>query len=560
MPLQSLLNASRILLRGISQVFLQGDPCLGLACLLAIAVGAPPLLAGALLGGALGPLLARLLHCADSDIEAGLYGYNAVLIGMLLAFRFAWSPGLVSLVALGCLASVALQRLFLHGLRRRRWLPPYTLGFVLNGWWLVPLGAWLGLAPATHGGCFSCAWSGTAELAALAQGIGEIIFLGEPLAGLLVWLGLLLVSRPSAAWALAGAAASLPLAWLLGYDWASALAGFYGLNAALAGLALALRYRSVWPPLLGMGLAVALQPLFGLLGLPALTAPFILACLLCIGGERLYLRLTGSLGARLGRRFDSALLLVILASLLVVMIDSIDEIHQDYGDLLAYIEWGFTGIFLVEYLLRLYCSPKPLRYAFSFYGLVDLLAILPGFLALLYPDAQYLLIVRVIRMLRIFRVLKLRQYLSQANFLLTALRGSKQKIIVFFLTVMTLVTVFGALMYVVEGPEHGFTSIPRGIYWAIVTLTTVGFGDITPKTPLGQAIASLVMLTGYSIIAVPTGIFTAELATAMRQDPANLLQRDCPVCRKATHEVQAAFCCRCGNPLFPREEGSHGKS
>ncbi|HCI1786446.1 TPA: urea transporter, partial [Pseudomonas aeruginosa] len=210
MPLQSLLNASRILLRGISQVFLQGDPRLGLACLLAIAVGAPPLLAGALLGGALGPLLARLLHCADSDIEAGLYGYNAVLIGMLLAFRFAWSPGLVSLVALGCLASVALQRLFLHGLRRRRWLPPYTLGFVLNGWWLVPLGAWLGLAPATHGGCFSCAWSGTAELAALAQGIGEIIFLGEPLAGLLVWLGLLLVSRPSAAWALAGAAASLP--------------------------------------------------------------------------------------------------------------------------------------------------------------------------------------------------------------------------------------------------------------------------------------------------------------------------------------------------------------
>ncbi|MBH9409614.1 urea transporter, partial [Pseudomonas aeruginosa] len=206
MPLQSLLNASRILLRGISQVFLQGDPRLGLACLLAIAVGAPPLLTGALLGGALGPLLARLLHCADSDIEAGLYGYNAVLIGMRPAFRFAWSPGRVSLVALGCLASVALQRLFLHGLRRRRWLPPYTLGFVLNGWWLAPLGAWLGLAPAAHGGCFSCAWSGTAELAALTLGIGEIIFLGEPLAGLLVWLGLLLVSRPSAAWALAGAA------------------------------------------------------------------------------------------------------------------------------------------------------------------------------------------------------------------------------------------------------------------------------------------------------------------------------------------------------------------
>ncbi|HCF3229239.1 TPA: urea transporter, partial [Pseudomonas aeruginosa] len=282
MHLQPVLNASRILLRGISQVFLQGDPRLGLACLLAIAVGAPPLLAGALLGGALGPLLARLLRCPDSDIAAGLYGYNAVLIGMLLAFRFAWSPGLLALVALGCLASVALQWLFLHGLRQRRWLPPYTLGFVLNGWWLVPLGTWLGLAPAVPGGCFSCAWSGTAELAALPLGIGEIIFLGEPLAGLLVWLGLLLVSRPSAAWALAGAAASLPLAWLLGYDWPSALAGLYGLNAALAGLALALRYRTPWPALLGIGLAVALQPLFGLLGLPALTAPFILACLLCI--------------------------------------------------------------------------------------------------------------------------------------------------------------------------------------------------------------------------------------------------------------------------------------
>ncbi|MBG7024881.1 urea transporter [Pseudomonas aeruginosa] len=302
MHLQPVLNASRILLRGISQVFLQGDPRLGLACLLAIAVGAPPLLAGALLGGALGPLLARLLRCPDSDIAAGLYGYNAVLIGMLLAFRFAWSPGLLALVALGCLASVALQRLFLHGLRQRRWLPPYTLGFVLNGWWLVPLGTWLGLAPAVPGGCFNCAWSGTAELAALPLGIGEIIFLGEPLAGLLVWLGLLLVSRPSAAWALAGAAASLPLAWLLGYDWPSALAGLYGLNAALAGLALALRYRTPWPALLGIGLAVALQPLFGLLGLPALTAPFILACLLCIGGARLYLRLAGGRGARLGRR------------------------------------------------------------------------------------------------------------------------------------------------------------------------------------------------------------------------------------------------------------------
>ena len=186
-------------------------------------------------------------------------------------------------------------------------------------------------------------------------------------------------------------------------------------------------------------------------------------------------------------------------------------------------------------------------------GLADddqVLAILPGILALLYPDAQYLLIIRVMRMLRVFRVLKLSPYLRQANFLLTALRGSKQKIIVFFACISTMVIVFGTLMYVIEGPSHGFTSIPTGIYWAVVTLTTVGFGDITPKTPLGQAVATLVMITGYSIIAVPTGIFTAELASAMREET---LQHACPVCRKANHEPQAAFCSRCGNPLFTRE-------
>ncbi|WP_417697567.1 ion transporter [Pseudomonas sp.] len=252
-----------------------------------------------------------------------------------------------------------------------------------------------------------------------------------------------------------------------------------------------------------------------------------------------------------GRRFDSTLLLIILASLVIVMLDSIDSVHQNYASLLAAIEWGFTFIFIVEYGLRLYCSPKPLRYAFSFYGLVDLLAIVPGILALYYSDAQYLLIVRIIRMLRIFRVLKLSPYLKQANYLLAALRGSKQKIIVFLVSVSTLVTVFGTLMYVIEGPENGFTSIPKGIYWAIVTLTTVGFGDIVPKTALGQVVSSLVMITGYSIIAVPTGIFTAELATAMRADQ---LKHDCPVCSKNNHEHGAAFCSRCGNALFKKLE------
>ncbi|MDR6960585.1 voltage-gated potassium channel [Pseudomonas brassicacearum] len=266
--------------------------------------------------------------------------------------------------------------------------------------------------------------------------------------------------------------------------------------------------------------------------------------------ERLYVLIFQSDTAA-GRRFDSILLLIILASLVIVMLDSIDSVHKNYATLLAAIEWGFTGIFIVEYGLRLYCSPKPLRYAFSFYGLVDLLAIVPGILALYYSDAQYLLIIRIIRMLRIFRVLKLSPYLKQANYLMAALRGSKQKIIVFLVSVSTLVTVFGTLMYVIEGPEHGFTSIPKGIYWAIVTLTTVGFGDIVPKTPLGQVVSSLVMITGYSIIAVPTGIFTAELATAMRGDQ---LKHDCPVCSKNSHEHGAAFCSRCGNALFKKLE------
>lgn len=266
--------------------------------------------------------------------------------------------------------------------------------------------------------------------------------------------------------------------------------------------------------------------------------------------ERLYVMIFQS-DTVAGRRFDSTLLLIILASLVIVMLDSIDSVHKNYAPLLAAIEWGFTFIFIVEYGLRLYCSPKPLRYAFSFYGLVDLLAIVPGILALYYSDAQYLLIIRVIRMLRIFRVLKLSPYLKQANYLMAALRGSKQKIIVFLVSVSTLVTVFGTLMYVIEGPEHGFTSIPKGIYWAIVTLTTVGFGDIVPKTPLGQVVSSLVMIIGYSIIAVPTGIFTAELATAMRGDQ---LKHDCPVCSKNNHEHGAAFCSRCGNALFKKLE------
>ncbi|MGK9064033.1 ion transporter [Stutzerimonas chloritidismutans] len=248
-----------------------------------------------------------------------------------------------------------------------------------------------------------------------------------------------------------------------------------------------------------------------------------------------------------GRRFDTWLLVVIFASLVVVMFDSIALYSERYGLLLDGLEWLFTGIFLIEYLLRIYCHPEPRKYVFSFYGAIDLLSVVPAFIALLLPDAEYLLVVRAIRMLRVFRVLKLTQYLSQANFLLVALRGSKQKIIVFLLSVTTMVLVYGTLMYVIEGPANGFTSIPMSIYWAVVTITTVGFGDIVPLTPLGKAVATLVMITGYSIIAVPTGIFTAELATAMRADS---LQHRCPTCEKLTHEPNAAFCSRCGSQLF----------
>jgi len=250
-----------------------------------------------------------------------------------------------------------------------------------------------------------------------------------------------------------------------------------------------------------------------------------------------------------GKRFDSVLLVCILASLAVVMLDSIESFHQAHFTWLQALEWGFTAVFAVEYLLRLYCSPHPLRYAFSFFGLIDLLAILPAFLGLLYGDAEYLVVVRALRLIRVFRIFKLRMYVTQANFLLTALKASRQKITVFFVCIATLVTVYGALMYVIEGPQNGFTSIPKSIYWAIVTLTTVGFGDVVPKTPLGQAMASLVMITGYSVIAVPTGIFGAELSHAMRSSDKH--QHDCPVCAKHEHDAAASFCDRCGSTLYP---------
>jgi voltage-gated potassium channel len=253
---------------------------------------------------------------------------------------------------------------------------------------------------------------------------------------------------------------------------------------------------------------------------------------------------------RAGRQFDVALILAIALSVGAVMMESVASIRAEYGIVLRAAEWAFTLIFTVEYVLRLLCVRRPSRYATSFFGVIDLLAILPTYLSLFVPGAQFLLVIRTLRFLRIFRILKLVQYLSEANVLGRALWASRRKILVFLLTVITLDIIFGSLMYVVEGAEHGFDSIPRSIYWAIVTLTTVGYGDISPGTNLGQLIAALIMITGYAIIAVPTGIVTAELTRA-RPDGG----RVCRSCGAQDHTDDAVFCRRCAARL-PALHGS----
>ena len=261
--------------------------------------------------------------------------------------------------------------------------------------------------------------------------------------------------------------------------------------------------------------------------------------------NRIHIIIEGT-DTRMGKLFDVILLIAILASVGVVMLDSVLYMRLQYGTLFFYAEWFFTILFTIEYALRWFSAPNRFRYAFSFFGVVDLLSVLPSYLSLVFVGVQYLLVIRVLRILRIFRVLKLKAYMQQAGFLASALKTSQQKITVFFLSLVLLVTIFGSIIYVVEGPENGFTSIPLSIYWAVVTMTTVGYGDMSPKTPLGQAIASMVMITGYSIIAVPTGIFTSELARNMRPQ---LNPITCPNCGKFGHAVSAVFCDRCGHAL-----------
>ncbi|WP_199052438.1 ion transporter [Aquitalea sp. ASV15] len=254
---------------------------------------------------------------------------------------------------------------------------------------------------------------------------------------------------------------------------------------------------------------------------------------------------------RSGRLFDLALIVSIVLSLLTVILESVASIRQQWGPQLKILDWLFTILFTLEYLLRLACVHKPLRYARSFFGVVDLLSILPLYLGLFIPESRFLADIRVLRLLRMFRILKLTRYMGEARELKRAMLASRRKIIVFLGTVVLLVIILGTLMYVIEGEANGFTSIPVGIYWAIVTLTTVGFGDITPKTPLGQALASLVMITGYGIIAVPTGIVTAEIARGASPTPTDKQSatRLCPHCFSEGHDWDARFCKHCGGTL-----------
>ena len=248
----------------------------------------------------------------------------------------------------------------------------------------------------------------------------------------------------------------------------------------------------------------------------------------------------------LGKLFDEILIISILASVLVVMLDSVTWIRRDHEGLLYTLEWFFTILFSIEYALRLISVKRPDKYATSFFGVVDLLTVIPTYLDIFLPGTRFLLAIRILRVLRIFRVLKLAKYVGETNFLLRALKASSRKITVFLFSIVTIVIVLGSLMYIVEGAENGFTSIPKSIYWAIVTLTTVGYGDVAPQTSFGQALSVVVMVMGYSIIAVPTGIVTVELAHASKKYAKTLSCRDCSA---EGHDEDAKHCKFCGCEL-----------
>lgn len=251
---------------------------------------------------------------------------------------------------------------------------------------------------------------------------------------------------------------------------------------------------------------------------------------------------------RAGKAFDVILIVSIIASVAVVMLDSVGYYRDLYGDLFYSIEWFFTILFTIEYVMRILSVQRVRGYVFSFYGIVDLLSILPTYISFLLPGSQYFLVIRVLRVLRVFRVLKFTQYLVEVDQLRKALASSRRKITVFVFTVITITVIVGSLMYVIEGAENGFTSIPKGIYWAIVTLTTVGYGDISPQTGFGQMLSAVIMILGYGIIAVPTGIVTVELGRAM---PGNRSTEACRYCSAEGHDADADYCKYCGGKLNP---------
>lgn len=248
---------------------------------------------------------------------------------------------------------------------------------------------------------------------------------------------------------------------------------------------------------------------------------------------------------RVGRGFDVILLFLIVTSLAVVMLESVESIANRHGPLLRRLEWIFTILFTAEYFLRLWCVRSATGYARSFFGVVDLLSILPTWLSLVAEGTQSLLVIRALRLLRVFRVLKLARFSGESRHLTRALWASRHKVVVFLLAVVCTVLIAGAVMYLVEGPAHGFSSIPHGVYWAVVTLTTVGYGDVAPQTPVGQALAMVLMVFGYGIIAVPTGIVSAELV----RQPRSVSGQACTSCCAEGHDVDAKYCRRCGNAL-----------
>ncbi len=247
-----------------------------------------------------------------------------------------------------------------------------------------------------------------------------------------------------------------------------------------------------------------------------------------------------------GRTFDIALLAAIILSVAAVVLESVADIRQQYGLLLRGTEWFVTILFTVEYAARLACVRRPMRYARSFFGVVDLLAIVPTYLSLFVAGAQTLLVIRALRLLRIFRVLKIGRYIQELGSLIDALRATRAKITIFLMIVLTLVLIMGSAMYVIEGEESGFTSIPRGVYWAIVTVTTVGYGDIAPRTVAGQMIAAVAMIIGYCLIIIPTGIFSTELARVVGK---GVTTQSCPSCVAEGHDRDAVFCKFCGARL-----------